>query len=651
MEIPFPTRHVAALSVAIGAALSAAPVIAEEFKLKTILVEGSTLHSSQQNREAVEEAFTNGRSASYVPGSVIQNLNPVNKGDALRYNATGLINQPEGGDRFGGGTKIRTFGDWGASESIDGLPAVKSAGEEGGGYGNTIIPSIAVERIGVLKGGRAVGYGDGTDGGVVETRIKSGRAYNNHQALSFDASTAREGLVQGEAADHTDQWDYYVAGSLMRAAFNGKPSNLSSQSGVGGVGKFGFNPGADTRVELLGIFDQSRPEIIRNGQVEEIAVKQSVASATIDHRFNDTSSIRAGILRTDSRSQWAARSRDRSVDNTVLFAEYYLSLKLAEGVTYRGSAGAEFKHTDYLRDRIWDANFDDTSVKWKNAVIFNDNLTLTGGLRLTGFENDIRLNGVTQQDTLRDDSVLSYEVGAAYSLFEKTRLRTSLATGYNRFFEKYGNFGTMALNSRGVGDEIVQSRTIEAGINQGWSRGWIDVAVYHIRQDGVPRQNNGAIESVKVDQSGLEVEAQWDVTDSLSLSAGYMRVFDLQTTRADGRKVNGNIYWDGQSTSVPENQFNARASYYATEAWNLWGAAYFSTGYEAVDANGAVTERSGFSRIDLGTSYAVTPKWTMRARVENLFNERDFGSTVKSVPASVDGKLGRVLWVGTDYTF
>lgn len=641
----------ATAAAAVGAALSAFPVMAEEFKLQTILVETSTLHPSQQNRDEVDKAFTSNRSASYVPGGVIQNLNPVNKGDALRYNATGLINQPEGGDRFGGGTKIRTFGDWGASESIDGLPAVKSAGEEGGGYGNTMIPSIAVDRIGVLKGGRAVGYGDGTDGGVVETTIKSGRGYKNHQALSFDASTAREGLLQGEAAHGTEAWDYYIAGSLMRAEYDGEPANLERQSILGGVGKFGFNPGADTRIELLGIFDHSRPDIIRNRQVEKIKVKSSVAAATIDHKFSDASSIRAGFLRTDSRSQWGARNRDRSINNTVAFAEHYLTATLADGIAYHGSVGAEFKHTDYLRDRIWDANFNDAALKSKNAITFDDNLTITGGVRLTHFDNDIRYNGVKQPDTLKDDSVVSYELGASYSVFEKTRLRTSLATGYNRFFEKYGNFGTMALNTRGAGDDIVESRTIEVGINQGWSGGWIDLALYNILQDGVPRQNNGAIESVEVDQSGLEVEALWDVTSRLSVSAGYMRVLELETTRADGTKVNGNIYWDGQATSVPENQFSVRVSYNATDDWNLWTAAYHSTGYEAVDDDGTVTKRDGFSRVDLGTSYAVTANWVVRARVENLFDERDFGATVKGVPVNDQGKLGRVFWVGTDYTF
>ena len=350
-------------------------------------------------------------------------------------------------------------------------------------------------------------------------------------------------------------------------------------------------------------------------------------------------------------SLWPARGRDRSVDNTIGFIEHYLTARIADGVAYDGSIGAEYKHTDYRRDNAWDADFDDAALKSRNALTFGGNLTLTGGLRYTHFSNEIVLNGVEQPDTLKDDGVWSYELGASYSVLENTRLRASVATGYNRFFEKYGNFGSMALNTAGAGDDIVESRTLEVGVRQGWTGGWFDAALYNIVQDGVPRQRNGAIESVEVDQTGLELEVAADITPQVSVSAGYMRVIDLTTTGADGRTLNGSIYWDGQAASVPENQFNARITYRPGEDWNLWAATYYSTGYEAVNQNGAVVERDGFLRLDLGVGYWIKPEWAVRLRVENVLDERDFGSTVKGVTVNDEGKLGRVFWVGTDYVF
>ncbi|MDF1790859.1 MAG: TonB-dependent receptor [Thalassobaculaceae bacterium] len=624
--------------------------MAEVFELKPVVVTGSNTHESQKIRAKVDDAFNSSRSASEVDGSVIQNLNPINKGDALRYNATGLINQPGNGDRFGGGTKIRTFGDWGASQSIDGLPAVKFQGGDGGGYGNTAIPSIAVDKMTVQKGGRAVEYGDGTDGGVVETRIKSGRDYMNHQAISLDASTAREGLAQGEIADHEDNWDYYAAVNAFYGQYDGEPENLDEQSVLGGLGKFGYNFSEDTRVEVLAIGDRNRPDIIRNGNVEDIQNHTLFGSATLDHRLNDAQALQFGVLASDARTKWDARSRDRSTANQIAFANHFLSTALSDSVDYDGSVGAEVKRTNMERDGIWDNTFTDYAVKSTNAITINDNLVLTGGLRHTWFTNDVVYDGV-EQDNLATDGLFSYQLGASYSVLDKTRVRVSYASGYNRFFEKYGNFGTDVLDTAGAGDEVVESTTMEVGLNQGWTGGYIDFALYNIVQENVPRRNNGAIESVEVDQSGFEAELFTRITDKLSVSAGYMRVIDVEATRADGTEVNSNIFWDGQAASVPDNQFSLRLDYRVTDTVGLWTAAYHSTGYDAVDADGNVTKRDGFTRLDLGASWWATDNWALRARVENLLDERDFGTTVQGVSVNDEGKLGRVFWLGTDIIF
>ncbi|MEX2628370.1 MAG: TonB-dependent receptor [Tistlia sp.] len=639
----------ACTALAVGTAASAAG--AETFKLEPVVVEGLHEHPSQSIRNDVGRSVNESRTNSYLDGSVIQNLSPVNAGDALRYNVPGFINQPGNGDRFGGGSKIRTFGDWGASQSIDGLPAIKLQGQEGGGYTNTLIPSIAIDRIGVLKGGRAVGYGDGTDGGVIETTIKSGRDYQDHQAFSFDTSSAREALIQGEAADSGESWDYYFAGSGLYGGYFGEPDTLEEQTIAGGIGKLGYNFSGSTRLELLGIYDRSDPEIIRNGVNEDISTQTVVGSATLDSKLSDINSLRVGYLYNDGGSEWAARNRDRSISNNVLFADHYLSTPVAPWLDYDGKLGAQYQRTTYERDNQWDNTFNDVSVLSQNVFTIDDNLVVSGGLRHTWFSNDIVLNGVEQADNLADDGVLSYEAGVAYSVLEQTRLRFSYATGYNRFFEKYGNFGTDALDPSGAGDEIVQSRTIEFGVNQGWSGGYLDVAWYNIVQDNVPRRNGGAIESVEVDQSGLEIELFASLTDDLTVSAGYMRVLDLESTRADGTKVNGNIFWDGQSTSVPENQFSIRLDYQVTDDVSLWGTTFYSTGYEAIDADDNVVERDGFTRVDLGASWSPEPDWALRVRVENLLDEKDFGTTVSGSTVNTDGKIGRVFWFGVDHTF
>ncbi len=646
-------RRVALAAGCAAISLCALPwgAAAETFKLEPVVVEGANDHPSQSIRNDVERAINESRTDSYIDGSVLQNLNPVNPGDALRYNVPGIINQPFNGDRFGGGQKIRTFGDFGAAESIDGLPAFRSQGQEGGGYANTLIPTIAIDRIGVLKGGRGVGYGDGTDGGLVETTIKSGRSYDHHQAFSLDTSTAREALLQGEAADHGESWDYYFAGSGLYGGYFGHPDLLEEQTVIGGLGKLGYNFSDSTRLEVLGIYDRSDPEIYRNGAINDITTKTVYGAATLDTKLSDINALRFGFLYEDGGSQWPERGRDRAISNKIGFAEHYLSTPLTGWLDFDNTLGAEYKHTNSLRDGVWDNTFDDISAYSQNAFTIDDNLVVNGGLRYTWLNNDIVYNGAEQPDNLAQDGVLSYEGGVSYSVLEMTRLRFSYATSYNRFYSKYGNFGTDALNPAGAGDEVVESRTLEFGINQGWSGGYLDVAWYNIGQDNVPRRNSGAIESVEVDQSGIEVELFANVTDDLAVSGAYMRVLDVEATRADGSKVNSNIFWDGQTASVPKNQFSLRLDYRLTDEINLWGTGFYSTGYDEVDASGNLQEREGFTRIDLGAGWSPEADWTFRFRVENLTDEKDYGQTVVGNQIDTDGNIGRVFWLGVDHTF
>ncbi|MFC3228258.1 TonB-dependent receptor domain-containing protein [Marinibaculum pumilum] len=621
------------------------------FRIDDLVVAAPEVHRSQQVRDDLDEAMEKSRTDSTVSGSVIQNVSPVNKLDAVRYNTVGIVNQPGTGNRFGGSMKIRTFGDWGASESINGLPAFKSAGEEGGGYGNTFIPSIAVDRINVLKGGRAVEFGNGSDGGVLETLIKSGRDYDNHQAITLDGSSAREGLVQGEAGDHTDNWDYYVAGSGFYGDYKDEPADLDNQSVFGGIGNFGWNLNDDTRAELLVIGDKSKPVIYRNGNKETITHDQYFGGLTLDHRINEATSLRVGALANNSHTVWAARSRDRAINTRMVFGGYYMEYALTDSITYNGSVGGEFRHTNYKRDNQWDNKFNDPAVLTRHALTFDDNLVLNLGLRNTWFHNDIKYLGADQPDNLQTDSLLSYDVGASYSVLPDTRLRASAATGYNRFYEKYGNFGADALNPAGAEDSIVDSRTLEVGARQGWAGGYFDAAVYNIVQNNVPRRNGGAIQNVKVDQTGVELEAGAQITPKLFISAGYAHLFKIKSTLDDGTDANGNIFFGANGVSVPRNQANARITYAVTSDIGLWTAGYYSTGYEAVDLNGNVTKRDGFERIDLGGDWAITDKVVLRARVENLTNEKDFGTTVSGTAANTAGNLGRVFWIGTDFTF
>lgn len=617
-----------------------------EKTLPTLQVIGEAMHPSQALMQRNQEAFEASRSASGVSGTSLHAMSPANKGDALRYSVTGMISEPGAGNRFGSSTKIRTFGDWGAAESINGLPAFESAGGDGGGLSGTFIPSIALDSVNVLKGGRGVGYGNGTDGGVVNYGIKSGRNFEKHRMLSFDASSVGELKSQVEAADHTSKGDYYLAASSLQARYGKEPSDLDRQSVGSLLGNFGWNFTDAARGELLVIHDANRPDIVRKGAIETIHNRQDLISGLLDVSLSPTRSVRLGYLNTNSQTQWPARKRDRSIHNNIAFANHHLALPLSSTTQYNGTLGLELKKTDYLRDHQWNNTFLDTSFKTENTFVFDKNLTLNAGARLVHFNNDIVFNNAAQPNNLKDDSVLAYELGASWNALKDTRLRTSLATGYNRFIGKYGNFGTDALSPLGVGDDIVESRSMEIGVRQNIPTGYVDLAIYDIRQSGVPRRNGGAIESMTVNQRGLELELASELTPQLTLRSGFTHMLDLHATRANGAAVNGNIFWDGQTTSVPKNQLFLRLNHQLSSQLELWGAAFYSSGYEAVAADDSVVKREGFTRLDLGVLWNINKRWQLRAHVENLTDERHFGSRVQGVPVPDEGKVGRVYWLG-----
>ena len=85
------TRAAGTAAVFIGTLASHTSAIhAETFVLDPVVVEGSSVHRSQELMRDVEKGMNANRSNSYLGGAVLQNLNPVNSGDALRYNVPAL---------------------------------------------------------------------------------------------------------------------------------------------------------------------------------------------------------------------------------------------------------------------------------------------------------------------------------------------------------------------------------------------------------------------------------------------------------------------------------------------------------------------------------------------------------------------------------
>lgn len=620
-------------------------------KLEEIDISATEVHQAQSLRKQAVEAAAASRSTTELTGGEMSQHNAVKSLNTIQHSVSGMLTSPGSSGHFGGGTKIRTFGDWGAATSIDGLPTFRLSESEGGGYTQTLIPAGAIESITVHKGSQGVMYGDGTDGGTIVTQIKSGRNYQNHVAISADYSTADEKQVQLEAANGTKQGDYYITGRWLDGDYEGTPPNIEQQTVKGGVAKFGWNFSEKTRLEALFINNNSNPLIYRRGALNEIKSRAMVSSISLDHMFDKTLSVQAGMVYSTSDMVWEARNRDRGTDNQIFYTNAFFSHSLDANWGYVGTVGAEISKIDSYRDKKWHNQFNDKSIKSSNTFTYKDELTITVGLRNTWFDNEIEFDNAVQADNLATDSVMSYELSSSYQVTPALKLKGSIASGFNRYYSKYGNFGTDALNPEGAGDEVVEALTYELGANYNWPSGTLDLAVYQTEQDGVPRRNNGAIESMLVEQEGVEIDWLQVITDNLSISANFTHILDLDAIREDGSHVNGNIFWGNQVTPVPTNQLGVQVNYAVSHDVSVWAKGFFNSGFDSTKADGAVIKRESYELLDLGVSWQVTADTLLTARVENITDEHHYGTVIEGNEAPEENNIGRALWLGMKYTF
>lgn len=89
--------------------------------------------------------------------------------------------------------------------------------------------------------------------------------------------------------------------------------------------------------------------------------------------------------------------------------------------------------------------------------------------------------------------------------------------------------------------------------------------------------------------------------------------------------------------------------YLAAEmGFNVYGPFCTSVDKFAWDKSGKQI-RMAYERLDIGTNWRYNDKLMIRARVENISDEKDFGSTKEGEPINDEGKIGRAFWLGIDY--
>ena len=597
-------------------------------------------------RERVLETYEANKSVTTMEGQALAKNNLMNNYDALRL-MPGVSTAAFGGrDRFSTPSHIRGNGAWGKSETLDDYPAVQvvPVSAEDGGYTagfSSIIPSISIEEMSLATGGLGVVYGQAT-GGVVRNRIKTGDPAAPHATLRAEGIGVGEVVAMGDASGGAERFDYYVSGQTAGADygtnFDTYPRPIQGLRAASGLAKGGYRVSDKGRLEGMFIGGDERHSFF---QIDGQDVRHDYHTekdnyfwaGRYDHRFSDKLVGAAGAThnrfhenRIEDFADGAAvdvSRRNRPQRASTLFADLTWQTRLSENVFYAGSAGSEVR-----RDRFADITnspiefqFGEDALYVRNSLSY-DALTVNAGVRGTRIDNAFETNDRT-----------AYDVGLAYRLPTRTRLKASYSTGYrlNKPFYLWWGGGNFVTREPSNGIRPSNTRTTEFGAEQAFGfgsgvSGTVRASAFRTDEKDLfnfGNTNNGTpyYDQLRVD--GFELWSQWRV--------GRLRPFLSYTWLDNVRTGSDNLgasNVDLRFTPLPGKSagFGVFAPLARRFDFSIMGS-YDSGGIQEALVNDQIvlTRFEEFLKVNALFSVAVTDRLSLLVRAENLLNRRDLG--------------------------
>ena len=597
-------------------------------------------------RRGVLETYEANKSVTTMEGQALAKNNLMNNYDALRL-MPGVSTAAFGGrDRFSAPTNIRGNGAWGTSETLDDYPAVQvvPVSAEDGGYTasfSTIIPSISIEEMSLATGGLGVVYGQAT-GGVVRNRIKTGDPAAPHATLRAEGVGVGEVVAMGDVSGGVDRFDFYVSGQTAGADygtnFDTYPRPIQGLRAASGLAKAGYKASEKGRLEGMFIGGDERHTFF---QIDGQDVRHDYHTekdnyfwaGRYDHRFsqqlvgavggthnrfheNRIEDLAGGVPVNLSR-----RNRPQRASN--LFADLTFQTRLSENVLYAGSVGVESR-----RDRFSDItntpvefDFGEDALYFRNSLTY-EGLTVNTGVRGTRIDNSFETNGRA-----------AYDVGLAYRLPTRTRLKASYSTGYklNKPFYLWWGGGNFIRREPSDGIRPSNTRTTEFAAEQaisagGGVSGTVRASVFRTDEKDLFNFGNTGTGTPYYDQlrvDGFELWSQWRV--------GRVRPFVSYTWLDNVRSGSDNLNasnLDLRFAPLPGKSAGFGAFVPATRRFDFSIMGMYDNGgiQEAlVNDQIVLTRYQEFLKINALLSISVTDKLSLLVRAENLLNRRDLG--------------------------
>ncbi len=533
------------------------------------------------------------QSVSVVTGEQIRDQGSPTVQQALRY-TPGIFTDQIGASSRYDYIVMRGFAD-GSVDNVY-LDGLKTMGDSGT-YSSIQIDPYFLQRVDIVKGPSSVLYGRSAPGGLValtskrpqytpHRQVQATVGNQDYKGLAFDLGgpvddngVAAYRLV-GLADDADTQFDY--VGQRRYAVAPSLTLNFTDDTALTLQGYFqdtpqgGYHSGVPAEGALYARNGRKISRHFFDGEpaLDEFERKQNLLGYQLEHRFNDTWSARQNFRYLNSDVKLGQVYGYGWLGDTNQLNRYYTSgAEDLEAYIVDNMVQAEFATGTARHTVLFGADYQNmkSHVDWGygtaapldafNPVYGNTTLTDTGNVL---HDRALRQSGIYVQDLidwdrwrfslgLRKDWVRVSDANLTYGGGDQaaqsaTSGRAGVLYAFDNGVAPYLSYST-SFNPNSYSD--AQGRLLEPTRGKQWEAGvkyeptWLDgsfnAAAFEIRQENVASkepQNDYYTSFGEIRSRGLELEANLQPTDNLSVLAAYTYT-DAEYTRAlDGTQGN-----------------------------------------------------------------------------------------------------------------
>ena len=496
---------------------------------------------------------------------------------------------------------------------IDGVP-ISSASS--GTTAIEYLPISQVERIEIVRGPRSSLYGSDAIGGVIQIFTNKAKEKSVTASIGYGSDNTKEMTASYADSNDSSQW------SAGLSAFDGDGYDFYGRDSYGVKNsEDNDDDGFENYSLSLNGTHQLTQDLLFSGLFLRAQGKADFDGYNDSNTHTDfTEQVMSGALDFAVTEDWQSKlSLSRSYDKQHIRSYD----EPAKGFYF-------VDPKDHFNTKIDVAN-------WQNDIVIRDQDLLTLGLDYkkekldssTDFTEDSRWNHAfysqylysgdvfeTQLSWRYDDNEAfgshnTWSVGTGFSLDENVRITTSYGTAFkaptfndlywpaDAFFKGNPNLKPEESRSFDFGVDITAGRTL-------WTAHYFNTKVdnlitYVSSYPAISMMENVA----KATMDGLELSVATEVFDwQITANASYVNPVDDSTGKMLARrsKINFNLALDSHTGALS------------------YGASILASS-DRYDRAGENASLPGFALVNIRAAYQINKQWSVRAKVDNLFDK------------------------------